>query len=256
MSEQHDGPTFAPDIDDTERRRWVMALANLPILGDASSRTVERMIASATFKRFAPGQLVVREGEPAEHFYALLDGAVRAVLAHSCGLEFTPVIFRAPAQFAELAGLSGTGRYGSHLEAIAPSIAAAIPIAVLKEALDDDHRLCRRWLDSVVHQFSESIRCRRQQFFGDFMERAVHLLLSYVEAIHGADEASQPIAVDLSYGAIAKQLGCTRRNAIRVMRELESKQLIRGAEEGWSIDLARLRAFLAPTSTFVHPQRQ
>jgi CRP-like cAMP-binding protein len=246
------GPWFEPSIDAGEHRRWTTALAHLPILDDADGATVERMIASATFKRYRPGDVVVREGDPAVAFFALLDGAVRAVLQHPSGLEFTPVIFRAPAQFAELAGLSGTGRYGSHLEALTPAVAAAIPIAVLQRALDDDHRLCRRWLDSVVRQFSESIRCRRQQFFGDFMERAAHLLLSYVEATHA--DAQDAIDFDLSYAAIARQLGCTRRNAIRVMQELESRELVRPQTTGWTVDLARLRSYLSRASTFVHPQ--
>jgi CRP/FNR family transcriptional regulator, dissimilatory nitrate respiration regulator len=250
------GPTFDLRIDPSDQRRWVSAFANLPILEEADARTVERMTSEAAFKLYDPGDPVVREGAPAEHFYALLDGAVRAVLRHPSGLEFTPVIFRAPAQFADLAGLSGTGGYGSDLEALTPAIAAAVPIPVLKRALDEDHRLCRRWLDSVVHQFAESIRCRRQQFFGDFTERAVHLLLSWVDAIRDGVPPEHSIEFSLSYAAIARQLGCTRRNAIRVMRELESRDLIRPRAEGWTVDLARLRSFLAPSSTFVHPQRR
>jgi CRP-like cAMP-binding protein len=250
------GPQFLFSVEDTERRRLLRAFGDLPVFETASGATIELLLSRAEFRSYAPHELLVVEGAAPEHFFVLLSGAVRAILRHPDGLEFTPVIFRAPAQFADLAGLSGAPGYGSSLEAVIGSVAVAVPIADLRRALDTDHGLCRKWLDSVVRQFSEGIACRRQQFFEDGSDRAAQLLLSYAEAV--CDEAAGEgwVEFPLSYAGIAKHLGCTRRNAIRIMKDLEERGLVRGDEAGWWLDRAKLREPLrAGGVTLVHPLR-
>ncbi|MBK7860208.1 MAG: Crp/Fnr family transcriptional regulator [Archangiaceae bacterium] len=251
------GPRFLYPADEAERRRQLIAFGNLPVLETASAATVELLLSRAEFKSYARGQVLVSVGDAPRHFFVLLSGAVRAMLRQADGLEFTPVIFRAPVQFADLAGLAGAPGYGSSLEAISAAIAVAVPIADLRQALDSDHALCRKWLDSVVHQFSEAIQVRREQFFDDGTARAARLLLSFAEATSEADaETERWVPFALSYAGIAKQLGCTRRNAIRVMKELEARGLVQGTEGGWLLDRVGLRSPLEHGVMLVHPLRR
>jgi CRP-like cAMP-binding protein len=99
----------------------------------------------------------------------------------------------------------------------------------------------------VVHQFSSSIRARRQQFFGDGVERAAQMLLSFAEA---TDAEASPFR--LSFATLARQLGCSRRNAIRIIAELEARKLIVPVDDAWQLDVVRLRQFV---STLVYSHR-
>jgi CRP-like cAMP-binding protein len=54
---------------------WVPVLKELPLFEGMSSRHLRRIPARA--KRYGPGESIVREGDPGNAFYVVLDGKVR-----------------------------------------------------------------------------------------------------------------------------------------------------------------------------------
>jgi len=54
---------------------WVPVLKQLPLFQGMSSRHLRRIPARA--KRYGPGESIVREGDPGNAFYVILDGQVR-----------------------------------------------------------------------------------------------------------------------------------------------------------------------------------
>jgi len=56
-------------------RDWVPVLKELPLFEGISSRHLRRIPARA--KRYGPGESIVREGDPGNAFYVILDGQVR-----------------------------------------------------------------------------------------------------------------------------------------------------------------------------------
>jgi CRP/FNR family transcriptional regulator, cyclic AMP receptor protein len=58
---------------------WLDTLAEVPLFEGLSKRHLRRIAKLARIRRFAPGTVLVRAGDPARSFYVLLDGNARVV---------------------------------------------------------------------------------------------------------------------------------------------------------------------------------
>jgi CRP-like cAMP-binding protein len=58
---------------------WLETLAEVPLFEGLSKRHLRRIAKLARIRRFAPGAVLVRAGDPAQSFYVLLDGNARVV---------------------------------------------------------------------------------------------------------------------------------------------------------------------------------
>ncbi len=58
---------------------WLGTLAEVPLFEGLSKRHLRRIAKLAQIRRFAPGSVLVRAGDPARSFYVLLDGNARVV---------------------------------------------------------------------------------------------------------------------------------------------------------------------------------
>jgi CRP-like cAMP-binding protein len=240
------GPIFDGDPSDYERGRWLNTLANLPIFDRAASGSVERILASAHFRRHPRHERIYSEGEPASHAWFLIEGTARVFQSDGQGGRYTPKIFVAPTHFGDLASLARLNAYRSSIEALIPTVSARVPRELLLELLEEDHGLCLSWLFSVARQHAVTIDADRQSVFGGLFARIANLLLSYGEAFGVGEDRMTGIDHPLSYASLATDAGCTRRRAIAITQELSRSGLVKAAGGGWRIDQHRLKERLAP----------
>jgi CRP-like cAMP-binding protein/Fe-S-cluster-containing dehydrogenase component len=70
--------TFRAQLDETYRRRALENhLRGVPMFADLSSEFIEHLKGSIGFERFAPGQVIVQQGEAADSFYLVRIGFVK-----------------------------------------------------------------------------------------------------------------------------------------------------------------------------------
>jgi len=82
---------------------WVPVLKEVPLFAGMSSRHLRRIQARA--KRYGPGETIVREGDPGNAFYVILDGKVRVDPPKAASVALT-----AGDVFGEMALLDGAPR--------------------------------------------------------------------------------------------------------------------------------------------------
>ena len=82
--------------------RVIAALESHPILRGCPEGTVARVVEVGTVQSFAPGELLSREGDPAD-YWLLCQGSVRVLYRSEAGVEVTVKLFGAPAAWAEMA---------------------------------------------------------------------------------------------------------------------------------------------------------
>lgn len=239
------GPSFDAECAE-DRQRWVNRLANMPILEAAATGTVEAILAAAEFRTLPPGAILTREGAPADDMFFLLEGVVRVFQRGPDGTEYTPKLFRAPAHAADLAGLARSPTYRSSTEALTRCAAAFTPFPVIAEALARDHHLALAWLRSVARQHLLTIDHDRQSMFGGLPARIANVLASYAEVFGVPGEGLTAIEHPLSYGMLARQAGCGRRAAIKVLQEMSARGWIDTTPPRWRVDRRALEAARVP----------
>ena len=73
-------------------------------------RDVRARLQSITTRRFGPGEVIYRQGEPAEHVFVIVKGKVEAVLSHPVHGEIVLAQLGPPEFFGETAILSQSPR--------------------------------------------------------------------------------------------------------------------------------------------------
>ncbi len=89
-------------------REWVDVLAGVPLFSALSGRHVRRIAGLATTRRYRRYTMIVRQGDPGDAFYVILDGTV---LVKRPGKR--SVTLGVGDSFGELALLDGTPRTAS-----------------------------------------------------------------------------------------------------------------------------------------------
>src|SRR6202795_1448973 len=78
--------TFRAQVDMNYRRRALENhLRGVPMFADLSPEFIKRLEENIVLKRYAPGQVIARQGDPAKHFYVIRLGFVKVSETHPGG---------------------------------------------------------------------------------------------------------------------------------------------------------------------------
>ncbi len=216
-------------VEGRERIEAIQRLANYPLFDRASSRSIERVVASAQLIGADADAIVRVGGTPEQHVTFLLSGSLRVFHRVEDGREFTPKLLIAPNHFGDLQQLAGGRAHVQSVEVVTSAVLALVPFAVLDEVLRDDGPLCRDWLSGLASQFISTIDSDRHNAFVPLAGRIDNVLLSYADAF-GAAERGKAIVVPLSRARIAKHVGTVKRCVARVLKSFEERRVIEAHE--------------------------
>jgi CRP-like cAMP-binding protein len=95
-----------------------MILRDIDLIKGMSNQTVEALIQEATVEEFQRGDVVFREGDIAEHFYVLEEGAVELRVA---SVDKTPFVAHDSGQVIGWSSLVGRPAYTATVHCILPT---------------------------------------------------------------------------------------------------------------------------------------
>ncbi len=112
-----------------------MILRDVDLIKGMSNQTVDSLIQVAEVESLERGAVVFKEGEPAEYFYVLEEGAVELKVG---GVEKTPFVAHDSGQVIGWSSLVGRGGYTATVHCILPTRLIKIPAPKARAILEDN----------------------------------------------------------------------------------------------------------------------
>lgn len=195
----------------------IAELQQTALFAGVDGRLLEPLASRAVLRRFARGQVVFTEGEPADHLYVVRDGRLRVLVRSARGDEMTLSVLGPGDALGELSMVDGRPRSAS-VEALEVTQLVTLPAELVRAALRAEPSL----LFAVAEQLAATLRRLTGEtadlVFLDLPRRLAKLLLT--EAV--ADDPSAAARVDLgmSQSGLAARLGVTRPSLNRALSGL------------------------------------
>ncbi|MCA9671810.1 MAG: cyclic nucleotide-binding domain-containing protein [Myxococcales bacterium] len=232
-----------PEHTDTDAllSRW---LTN-PIFAAAGETRCRELAASCAPRRYDAGTLLLEQGEPADHVYVVLDGAVRIYQRAADGREVLVKLMRAPCLFGDLELLAEVPMV-KNVAAVEDVQLAIVPGSTFLELLFASKAATEGYLRQVASAFCVAARSQRQ-VLASVEQRVANLLLSYADFYGRAEGDDVLVEAKLSQQQIALSLGAARRSVAKVLGDWTNKGLVsRRGEQHLIHRVAELEALAEP----------
>lgn len=183
-----------------------------PIFAAASAAAKQRLLQASTRRRCGKGDVVLAEGDPARHVFALERGAVRVFHMSDEGEEVALKLFRAPAIFGEAEAFAQIP-YLEHVAAVEPSELLVMPADRVLELLRAEPECAVRMLMDVATRLAIAAYNEKSLAFFPATIRLANYLLDHCRFSDpgGAGEAS----LELNQDQMAAAIGVTRRSVAK-----------------------------------------
>ena len=197
-------------------------LSQIPVFADLTSLELERLRPHTRVQSYCQGEVVMYEGQdlPAK-LYALLSGCLRVTKTATTGKETILRTLSAGEIFAAPA-LLGNGIAPAVVSAESDSQVLTVERDALLEAIQQQPEIALR----MLMVFNQRLQQLHETVHGLVSERAlVRLarLLEYFASHYGTEPSSkgQELKVRLSYYRIARSIGITYEECVRLFKSLQ-----------------------------------
>lgn len=171
----------------------------------------------------ARGATVVDQGDPAEHVFKVVSGALRVVRLLSDGRR-SVINFLLPGDFF---GLAENGTYTHSLEVLADASFVRYPKEQLREVLDNDPAAGRRFFNLMCEQLSAAQERQLTLCRKSAVERIASFLLAMADRSKAQGKAAATtVKLPMNRADIADYLGLTIETVSRVLTQLREQQII------------------------------
>ena len=190
-------------------------------------------------RRYARGEQIFQEGDPAEGFFVVIEGWAKLLRLREDGEEVVVAIFSAGETFAEVAMFLG-GRYPASCEAVSPARILKVDAAVLRRAILAQPQLAFDMLAAASLRLRELVDEIERLKAQSAPQRIADFFLKQAAADSGRAE----IALPYEKALIANRLGMKPESFSRALGKLEAFGVTVNRESVCISDLAKLAAFV------------
>jgi CRP/FNR family transcriptional regulator len=190
-----------------------------PVFAGVQAGCVAEVAAAGIARQFEPGEFLTRESDPAQFYWLLLKGSVRAFCTSKSGQEVTMQLFGAPATWAETQ-LLHEQRHGESTVAVDRALVLQVPKRDFLRIIWKYPALMMNVLRDASGRLLLASQRERSLAFGDVSQRVADLLMSYVRIYGVPVEGGCMIRIPLSQGALASDLGIALKSVSRTFKHL------------------------------------
>jgi CRP-like cAMP-binding protein len=197
-------------------------LAHLPLFEGLPPAEIARLAAGTVRRKVRRGDVIFREGDRVEGFYAVIYGTIALSTGHSIGRERVTDIIGPRRSFGE-AVMFLDKPYIVTATAMTDGLVLHVGKAAVFAAFDRDPRLARRMLASLSQKLHATVRELDTYARGSGGRRLGALLLHLVP---GGTNDSATVLLPGTKKAIASKLNLSPEHLSRVLRTMAREGLI------------------------------
>jgi CRP/FNR family transcriptional regulator len=206
--------------------RTAEVLRAVPLFSGLSAAELDKVSRVAVPRRYEPGSIVLREGDPGDTCYVLQRGRVRVTRQHADGRTITLTNLGPGEIFGELAMFGGEVRSAT-IEALDEVQAVGILAGDLKRLLSEHPEIAVKLLSALGEKLREANARIARQSFQKVSSRVAGVLAELAETGSrspvrgGVDGPPREIVVHSTQADLAQLAGTSREAASRFLATLQ-----------------------------------
>jgi CRP-like cAMP-binding protein len=215
-------------------------LTAAPLFSSLDDAELSAVAATGTVRRHAHAALLFSAGDPADAFFAVMEGHVHLFALNEDGAQSLVTLVGPGETFAE-AALFGAGRFPVNAEVQAGAVLVRLDGAAFMKVLRDNQALGFRMLDSLLARQVFLIHEIRRLKAHSPSERLASYLLSLIESNTWPGHGRLPVRKQL----IASRIGIEPESLSRALRRLDDAGVVCEGDDVLVRDESLLRGFCA-----------
>ncbi len=223
------------------RKEDIDALRNLPLFMDMADATFERIMRPSFVQSFPPRTTLIKEDEPADFLFAILDGLV-LMSAKSDDGETALEILRADDIFI-LAAVLNDDVCLQTAQTLTPTRVLMVPSSLVRDLMSEDVGFMR----SVVFETARSYRRLVKELKAQKLRSSVQRLANWIVKESLLNNGAEVVMIPYEKRTLAAYLGMTPENLSRNFATLGSHGVSVQASAIKITNKNRLLQFAAPS---------
>ncbi len=200
---------------------------SFPFLSQLSKREVETLLSGLPKRQFKNGDFILRQGEPCQHAYLLLEGKVEVTTTGPRDTEVHIMLHQAPSLFG-IIEIWREARQLGNVIALEPCTTLQLDRAAYQRLLHSSHQACVSIIQFLSDQIYQNGADNRTRLFGTAEHALANYLLAHAASLGETTQSGIVLRMPINKSQIANSLGMSRRQIIRAFELLTKEGLIEG----------------------------
>jgi CRP/FNR family transcriptional regulator, transcriptional activator FtrB len=222
-------------------------IRRLPLFRNLRTENFDMLVQHARVVRARAGDMVIEQGDPADHLYIVVEGSVE-LFAKWNGRECTMGVIRPIGTFI-LAACIKDAPFLMSARTLQPSRMVLLPAPDLRSIFRRDSEFAFAVIEELAGDFRRVVRHAKSLKLRDTRTRIAAYLLEQSRQVGNADRFVLPV----EKRHVASYLGMTPENLSRGLRSLEAEGVSAQGTQVIIADRARLVDFVQPDALMDWP---
>ncbi len=217
-------------------------LSVLPLFNELREEELQRLAGGCQLRRLGRGEVVFRVGQPCEEFHVTITGQLKLYVLSAAGQEKVIELLGPGHSFAEALMFIGKP-YVINAQALTDALVLTVGKQAVLAEIEHDPRFALRMLAGMSRRLHGLVHDVEAYALHSGLQRVIGYLLRDQDLSSGGTTETT-VSLPVSKATVASRLSLTPEYFSRVLRALESAQLIRVERRDIRIlDARRLAAY-------------